>query len=120
MPQFEKIVHPSKSFYSQSFCFTIVFDFYLGSKYSSYLIKSNSFFLFVSLLSYIVNVFKNKTDGNSRLTTAWNRMTDLVTTLIVFTQNFIPLKRFSSVVNVISLIASCAISKTKLIRCVFA
>ena len=46
-------------------------------------------------------------------------MTHLVTTLIILTQNFIPLKRFSSV-NVISLIPSCPISKTKLIRRVFA
>ena len=43
-------------------------------------------------------------------------MTHLVTTLIILTQNFIPLKRFSSVVNVISLVPLCPISKTKLIR----
>ena len=48
-------------------------------------------------------------------------MTHLVTTLIVPTQNFIPLKRFSSVVNVISLVLSCPSSKTRLlIRRVFA
>jgi len=43
-------------------------------------------------------------------------MTHLVTTLIVLIQNFIPLKRFSSVVNVINLISSCPISKTRLRR----
>ena len=46
-------------------------------------------------------------------------MTHLVTTLVL-TQNFIPLKKFSSVVNVISLVSSCAISKTRLIQRVFA
>jgi len=44
-------------------------------------------------------------------------MTHLVTTLIVLTQNFIPLKRFSSV-NVISLVPS-NLSKIRFIRCVF-
>ena len=47
-------------------------------------------------------------------------MTHLMTTLIVLTQNFISLKRFSSVVNVINLVPLCPISKTRLIRCVFA
>ncbi|EGI67639.1 hypothetical protein G5I_03744 [Acromyrmex echinatior] len=39
-----------------------------------------------------------KTHGDSRLITTWSYMTHLVTTLIVLTQNFIPLKRFSSMV----------------------
>ena len=56
---------------------------------------------------------------DNRLTTAWNCMTHLVTTLIVL-QNFIPLKKFSLVVNVISLVPSCPISKSRLIRRVFA
>jgi len=47
-------------------------------------------------------------------------MIHLETTLIVLTQNFIPLKRFSSVVNVISLVSSYPISKIRLIRRVFA
>jgi len=47
-------------------------------------------------------------------------MTHLMTILIVLTQNFIPLKKFSSVVNVISLVPSCSILKTRLIRRVFA
>ena len=36
------------------------------------------------------------------------------------TQNFIPLKIFSLVVNVISLVPLCPISKIRLIRCIFA
>jgi len=52
-------------------------------------------------------------DGDNR-PTARNCMTHLVTTLIILTQNFIPLKRFSSV-NVINLVPSNL--KT---RCVFA
>ena len=57
---------------------------------------------------------------NSRLTTAWNCMTHLVTTLIVLIQNFISLKKFSSVINVINLVLSCPISQTRLIQHVFA
>jgi len=48
-----------------------IFDFYLDSKCSSCLIKSNRFF-FISLLCRILLMFlKNETNGDSRLTTAW-------------------------------------------------
>jgi len=46
-------------------------------------------------------------------------MTHLVTTLIVLIQNYIPLKRFTLVI-IISLIPSYPISKTRLIRHIFA
>ena len=58
--------------------------------------------------------------GDNRLITAWNCMTYLVTTFIILTQNFISLKRFILVINVISLIPSYPISKTRLIRHIFA
>ena len=59
-------------------------------------------------------------EQDSRLITAWNCMTHLVTTRVVLTQNVIPLKRFISVVNVISSIPSYSISKIRLIRRIFA
>jgi len=40
---------------------------------------------------------------NNRLITAWDCITHLMTTLI---QNFIPLKKFTLVINVISLVPS--------------
>jgi len=58
-------------------------------------------------------------DRDNKLTTAWNYMTHLVTTLIVLIQNYIPLKRFT-LVAIISLIPSYLISKTRLIRHIFA
>jgi len=44
----------------------------------------------------------------------------LVMTLIVLTQNFISLKRFTSMVNIISLIPLYPISKIRIIRRIFA
>ena len=54
---------------------------------------------------YRISFLKNERNGDSRLTTAWNCMIHLVTTLVVLTQNCIPLRRFSSVVNVINLVS---------------
>ena len=59
---------------------------------------------------------KNERMGDSRTNHGTVLMTHLVTTLIVLTQNFIPLKRFSSVINIINLVPLCPISKTRLIR----
>ena len=99
-----------------------IFDFYLDSKCNSYLIKSNRFFLFMYFFIYLcyrilLMFLKNERTEDSRLITAWNSFS---TTLIVFTQNFIPLKRLSLVINVISLILSSPISKTRFIRRNFA
>jgi len=78
-----------------------LFDSYLDSKCNSYLIKKSNRFFFVYVCMYLcyhilLMFFKKWTDRNSRLTIIWNYMTHLV-----LTQNFIPLKTFSSV-NIIS------------------